>query len=233
METIGLLISMALTLMVFSYIVGDNPLFKLAEHIFVGVSVAYVVLVAWYGVVAPFFLTSLSDGGGLWMKLPPALLCLLLIFKVRPSRSGVTNALGSIALAFLIGVGAALAIEGALFGTLFPQTLTAASINLNPAAPAYADAPEGKFYLHNDFWSNVVGVIGTVGTLFSFTFAKNKQKYLGGFREGFVNFWAGIGRLIILITLGALFSNTVSARIALLLSRVQFLAAGIQQLIGE
>jgi hypothetical protein len=234
METIGLALSMALTLMVFSFIIGDNPLFKLAEHIFVGVSVAYVILVGWHLVIAPFFFLGISsDGYTLLLKLPPAFLCLFLIFKVRPNPSGVENLLGSISLAFLIGIGAALAIEGALFGTLLPQAAETAAINLNPSSAAYANAPGGNVMLHNDFWSNIVVVIGVVGTLFYFTFAYRPQKYLGGLREGFVNFWAGIGRLIILITLGALFSNTVSARIALLLSRVQFLVDGFLSLVGR
>jgi hypothetical protein len=41
-----------------------------------------------------------------------------------------------------------------------------------------------------------------------------------------------MGRWVILITLGALFSNTVSARVALLVSRIQFLADGVQRLAG-
>lgn len=233
MESVGLIISMVLTLMVFSYILGDNPLFKLAEHIFVGVSVAYAIIVAWHLVIVPFF-TADGTGieGSLLMKLPAALLCLLLIFKVRPTTSPVANAFGSITLAFLIGLGAALAIEGALFGTLFPQVAVTAGIDLRPST-AYQNAPYDLFFLHNDFLSNVVVILGTIGTLFYFTFAQRPQGPLAGFRERFVNFWAGIGRLIILITLGALFTNTVSARVALLLSRVQFLADGFQQLAGQ
>lgn len=225
MDNIGLLISMALTLMVFSYILGDNPLFKLAEHIFVGVSVAYVLLVAWHLVLVPFFFSG--DGNtATWLlvKLPPALLCLLLIFKVRPNQSEVANILGSIALAFLVGLGAALAIEGALFGTLFPQVGATAGVNLS----LDIDTPDGL----NNLLSNIVVVIGTVGTLFYFTFAYRPRGFWGGIREGFVNFWAGMGRWVILITLGALFTNTVSARVALLLSRIRFLVDGFQQLIG-
>lgn len=225
MDNIGLLISMALTLMVFSYILGDNPLFKLAEHIFVGVSVAYVLLVAWHLVLVPFFFSG--DGNTttwLLVKLPPALLCLLLIFKVRPNQSEVTNILGSITLAFLVGLGAALAIEGALFGTLFPQVDATAGVNLS----LDIDTPDGL----NNLLSNIVVVIGTVGTLFYFTFAYRPRGFLGGIREGFVNFWAGMGRWVILITLGALFTNTVSARVALLLSRIRFLVDGFQQLTG-
>lgn len=232
MDNIGLLISFALTLMVLSYILGDNPLFRLAEHIFVGVSVGYAVLVAWHMVIVPNFLIPQSDVNtfSLLAKLPPALLCFLLLFKIRPTQSKTGSALGSIALAFLVGVGAAVAIGGALFGTLYPQVAATAGINLNPANPLYADAP--NFWLHNEFLSNIVVIIGTIGTLFYFTFAWRPQGFLGGFREGFVNFWAGMGRWVILITLGALFANTVSARVALLVSRIQFLAHSIQTLSG-
>jgi len=61
MESIGLLLSLILTLMVFSYILGDNPLFKLAEHIFVGASVGYAVLVAWHLVIIPAFFQIAPD----------------------------------------------------------------------------------------------------------------------------------------------------------------------------
>jgi len=226
MDNIGLLISLALTLMVFSYILGDNPLFKLAEHIFVGVSVAYVILVAWRLVIIPFFFAG--DGRftvSLLAKLPPALLCLLLIFKVQPNQSGLANLLGSITLAFLVGVGAALAIGGAMFGTLLPQVTATAGVDLS----LQVNTPDGL----NNLLSNIVVIIGTVGTLFYFTFTYRPSGFLGGVREGFVNFWAGMGRWVILITLGALFTNTVSARVALLLSRVQFLVDGFQQLTGR
>ncbi len=233
MDTIGLLISLTLTLMVLSYILGDNPLFKIAEHIFVGVSVAYVVLVAWHLVLSPAFFQVQGQVNTLQLltKLPPALLSLLLVFKVRPTQSSAAGALGSIGLAFLVGVGAAATVAGAVQGTLFPQTAAVAGINLNPANPAYADAP--SFWLHNAFLSNIVVIIGTVGTLFYFTFTYRPQGFLSGFREGFVNFWAGMGRWVILITLGALFANTVSARIALLVSRIQFLATGFHLLGGS
>jgi len=228
MENIGLLISLALTLMVLSYILGDNPLFKIAEHIFVGVSVGYAVLVAWHAVVAPAFfgISDVANPIEMLTTLPPLFLCFLLLFKVMPSQSNTASALGSIALAFPVGVGAAVAIGGAIFGTFYPQTVAVAGINLHPSNPVYADAP--YFWLHNVFLSNIVVLIGTIGTLFYFTFTYRPQGFLGGFREGFVNFWAGMGRWVILITLGALFANTVSARIALLVGRIQFIVQSLQ-----
>ncbi len=233
MESIGLLLSLILTLMVFSYILGDNPLFKLAEHIFVGASVGYAVLVAWHLVISPAFFQIAPDAESynLLTKLPPALLVFLLIFKVQPTQSTLAGNLGSIALAFLVGVGAAVAVGGAVLGTLLPQTVAVAGIDLSAANSLYADAP--AFWMHYEFWGNIVVIIGTVGTLFYFTFTQQPQGFMASARAGFVNFWAGMGRWIILITLGALFANTVSARVALLVSRIQFLADGFGTLMGN
>lgn len=214
METIGPFIAAALTLMVFSYIFGDNVLFKLASHIFVGVAVGYAILVVWHQVFYPA-LTSEN----LMSVLPALILCVLLIFKIRPTQGGVTNALGSLALAFVLGVGASLAIGGALFGTLLPQTSAMANISLNPT-----HYPDTENEVGLVIWlNNIIIVLGTIGTFFYFTFAIRSEGVLGGLRESFVRFWAGMGRLMLIFTLGALFANTVSSRVALLVSRLQFL----------
>ena len=39
------------TLMIFSYLIGDNPLFRVAVYIFVGVSAGYVAAVAFRQVI--------------------------------------------------------------------------------------------------------------------------------------------------------------------------------------
>ncbi len=215
METIGTFIAAVLTLMVFSYILGDNILFKVASHIFVGVAVGYAMIVVWHQVFYP----ALSSGN-LGNVLPALILCVLLIFKIRPAQGGATNALGSLALAFVLGVGAALAIGGALFGTLVPQASSLVNISLNPN-----HYPDTENEVGLVLWlNNIIIVLGAVGTFFYFTFAVRAEGLLGGLREGFVRFWAGMGRLMIIFTLGALFANTVSSRVAVLVSRLQFLA---------
>ncbi|MFQ5611711.1 MAG: hypothetical protein ACE5H9_06220 [Anaerolineae bacterium] len=223
-----IIISAALTLMVLSYILGDNPLFRVAEHVFVGVSIGYAVLVAFHNVFVPFIFRNQS----IWLALPPLVLCLALTLKILPTQMPLTSALGGIALAFLIGVGAALAVGGGLFGTLHPQAADTARLSFNAANPAYQNTLDAPFFLDVEFLKNLIVLLGTLGTLFYFTFALRPQKYLGGFREGFVRFWGGMGRWVILITLGALFANTVSARLALLLGRLQFLADSLQILLG-
>jgi hypothetical protein len=214
MEMIGTIFAAVLTLMVFSYIIGDNVLSKLASHIFVGVAVGYAIIVVWHGVLYP----ALSSGN-LVSVLPALILCVLLIFKIRPSQGDVTNVLGSLALAFVLGVGAAVALGGGLFGTLIPQASALMNISLNPLD--YPDT-ENEVGLVN--WLNYIIIfLGAVGTFFYFTFTVRAQGVLGGAREGFVRFWAGMGRLMLIFTLGALFASTFSSRVALLISRLQFL----------
>jgi hypothetical protein len=145
----------------------------------------------------------------------PLVLCLLLVTKARPAWSS----LGNVAVAFLLGVGAALAVGGALFGTLWPQVSATASLSLDPAD--YGD-PQ-PVLTSTFFWQNLAILVGTLGTFFYFTFNTRPQGPLAGFREGFTRFWSGIGRWVIMITLGALFANTVMSRIALLVGRIQWL----------
>jgi formate/nitrite transporter FocA (FNT family) len=120
-----------------------------------------------------------------------------------------------------LGVGAALAIGGGLFGTLIPQIAATIPINFNPAYYQSMEIEAASVELFN----NLIIVLGTLGTFFYFTFAVRAPGLLGGFREIFVRFLAGMGRLMIIFTLGALFANTVSSRVALLISRIQFLAS--------
>ena len=69
---IGPFIAALLTVMVFSYIFGDNVLFQLATHIFVGVAVGYAIIVIWYQVFIPTF-----NSGNFLSVAPAFFLCFL------------------------------------------------------------------------------------------------------------------------------------------------------------
>ena len=43
-EFIGLIVGFILTLLVFSYLLGDNPLYRIAIHLLVGTSAAYAAV---------------------------------------------------------------------------------------------------------------------------------------------------------------------------------------------
>src|SRR5512133_2333842 len=119
------LISFLFTLLIFSYVLGDNPLFRIAVYIFVGVSSGYIAAVAWWQIIMPRLvyplMSAISSGNMLSLGLMLVLLfaAVLLLAKASPSLSGM----GGIVMAFLVGVGAAATLAGALTGTIIPQVL--------------------------------------------------------------------------------------------------------------
>jgi hypothetical protein len=193
-----------LTIMVYSYLLGDNPLYRLAEHVFIGSSVAYAVVVVIHGVLGPLLLKPLtsSEAGERLLAVVPLVLGLLLWTKLKTSWAWV----GNLSMAFLFGVGAALAIGGALFGSILPQVQ--ATVNAMDLS---------------GLGNGLIIVIGTLSTLLYFHFATGAQGGLSGIGAGFIRAWARFGRWFIMIAFGAIFANTVMARISLLIGRVQFL----------
>src|SRR5512140_3643941 len=129
-DVIAGVVAFLFTLMIFSYLIGDNPLFRIAIYIFVGVSAGYVAVVAfwqvlWPALLRPFFTGSMMQKGTL---LVPFVLSGLLLMRGWPSLSR----LGMPAMGVLVGAGAAAAVGGAVLGTILPQ--------LNATASGFAPA---------------------------------------------------------------------------------------------
>ena len=104
-ELIGVVIGIVLTLFIFSYLLGDNPLYKIAVHILVGVSAAYAGLVVFQRVLVPIYVeiqTDINDVNSLvWYV--PLFISFLLLLQRLPSIAWLSK----IAVAFMIGIGAA------------------------------------------------------------------------------------------------------------------------------
>lgn len=203
-DLIWVVIAASLTIMVYSYLLGDNPLYRLAGHVFIGSSVAYAVVVVIHGVLRPLLFVPLTSGetGEKLLAVVPLALGLLLGAKLKTSWAW----LGNFSVAFLFGVGAALAIGGALFGSILPQVK--ATVNaIDLSSPLYGLI--------------IVGV--TLSTLLYFHFTAGAKGGLSGIGAGVIRLWARLGRWCIMVAFGAIFANTVMARISLLIGRVQFL----------
>jgi len=97
-------LSFLLTLMILSYLIGDNPAFRVAISVFVGVSAGYVAAVVWWQVLYPRVIEPLIYGGitERSLALVPLILGVLLLMKLSPR----TAWLGNSSVAFLVGVGA-------------------------------------------------------------------------------------------------------------------------------
>jgi hypothetical protein len=214
MELVGGLVGFFLTIMVFSYILGDNPFFRVAINIFIGAAAGYALVVAWYSVIWPQLLLPLIFGSQSerLFVLFPLLFAGLLLLKMSSRLSW----LGSPAVAYLVGVGAATAVGGAVLGTILPQVSAAVNaLDWDPTAQGAGTA-----------WLQVAAgillLIGTTSTLAYFHFGARPG--LGGIprRSPWLEIVALVGKGFIAVTLGAIFAGAFLAAFAALVERIEF-----------
>ncbi len=225
-DLLGAFLGLVLTLLVFSYIFGDNFLFRFVIHVFIGVSAGYAAAIVIYNVVWPQLIAPLFSGGpGLLAALIPLFLSLLVLAKVSTRYS----ALGIPVMAYLVGVGAAAAVGGAVLGTLFPQI--AATMNLfAPAALASGVGIGGRIW---QFLISGVMLVGTLATLIYFQFGIVEKKGSAMERPLWLQIIAWIGQIFIAVTFGALFAGVYAAALTALIERWSFIYQFIIELLGS
>jgi hypothetical protein len=222
-DPIGAIIGFVLTIMVLSYIIGDNLFFRLAIAIFIGAASGYAAVlilynVLWHQVLVPviqILTTGKLDLVTYTVRVVPAV---ILGIWMMTKLSARTARWGTPVLAFLTGVGAATVIAGAVRGTLFPQI--GASINvLN-----LQTAPSAISELVGWFINGVVVLVGTVTTLIYFQFGiKPQEEGAPVHRSVVLDYLSNIGHGFIIVTLGVLFAGVYIATLSALIDRVHFL----------
>ncbi|MDX1662386.1 MAG: hypothetical protein R3272_01255 [Candidatus Promineifilaceae bacterium] len=195
-ELAGFVIGLLLTLFIYSYIIGDNPLYQIAVHILVGVAAAYALIIAVEEIFVPVGRRLLADPAApenaIW-AIPLALAFLLLFTWLRPVAW-----LGHSSVAFLAAVGAAVALIGVIAGTLIPQVLAGATVTGNPLA-------------------TIVTALLTASVLLYFQFTGRVNPEGEVVFAGWQRAIRGIGRGVLMITFGALFAALLSTSLLLLL----------------
>ncbi len=221
-QALGVALGFVLTLMIYSYLLGDNPLYRLAVHVMVGVGLGYAVVVIIYGVIVPQLigpferiLTGEAIEAGERIQVVAAVLAVFLLLKLSPR----TAPLGNVAMGFVMGVGSAVAVGGAVLGTLLPQ-VSATSLALVPGSePSVLPDQSG---LANILAALVV-VTGTITSLLYFHFAARPVGRDRVQRPGWIVVSAQLGHAFLMITFGSLFAGALIASLSVLTERVQFL----------
>lgn len=231
-ELLGAWVAVILTLCVFSFLLADNALYRLAEHLFVGVAVGYGVVVVLHRVILPKSVQPVADAlsRGHWdqaafLLIPPIVGLLLLAssFQAPGSRRTWGSWLASPGVALLLGVGAALAIGGALTGTLLPQV--DATADLTRAMSTYGPGL-GLF-------SGLLVLVGTIGVLLHFRTSTPLQQ-TGRPRpmlSRLVQAWGRLGWWLLLIAFAAILASTFVSRLSILVERIQFLLESVPKLL--
>jgi hypothetical protein len=196
-EIVGLVIGTVLTLAIFSYLLGDNVLYRWALALLVGAGVGYALGIALRFLVFDWIAEALNanDPAVSLTYAVPLLLGGLLLFKGF-GRSNIA-VLGNIPLAFLVGVGAAAAVSGALTGTLIPQ-VRATGMALNLQSPLLR-LVEGAIVL-----------VGTIAALAFFS-PTGRTAQPGGLIGGIQGGIQHLGKIFVVIALGVAFSGAVTS----------------------
>ncbi len=192
-----------LTFATFSFLYKDNPLYKIAEHLVVGVSAGYFVIILYYGSLQPQLIDRLADGK-LWYLIP---LFLGIIMWARFSRK--FSWISRYPIAAYIGIGTGLAIP------LEMQTKVTEQLHAMMVKFDWGNLLGNGILDYNNSITAMIIVLGSLATLIYFYFSKEHKGWFGGI--------ATVGIWTLMLGFGASFGFTVMARISLLINRVQFL----------
>jgi hypothetical protein len=217
-RTVGLWVAALFTLAIFSFLYRDNPIYKVAEAVLVGVSAAYWMVVGFWDVIVPNLigkilpalvqawaipgLTGPDAARNLWY-LVPLVLGVMLLWGLAPRGAWIARW----PLAFIIGTFAGLRLIGFLHGDFLAQIR-------NTILPLTVFDPSGAFLLGESV-RNLLIIAGVLCCLVYFFFSFE--------HKGIVGRTAKVGIWVLMITFGAGFGYTVMGRIALLAIRLEFL----------
>jgi hypothetical protein len=203
---LGAWMATGLTLFIFSFLYQDNPLFKLAEHLYVGVSVGYTIVKAYDTVIVHLIVKPIVEDGQIALLIPVAI-GLLMLTRYVPRAAWMSR----YAFAFIVGLGSGLAIPRTISSFILKQVedtirpllshaggdgLTFSLNLLNPASSLNA----------------VIILIGVSTVLFYFFFSIE--------HSGPGKIVARTGIVFLMIAFGAAFGYTVMARMSLLIGRL-------------
>lgn len=204
-ETIGIWLGAGLTLCIFTFLYKDNPFYKFAEHLYVGISAGYWAAMEWHNVFLPNLWKPLTEQGKLLLLVPFAF-GILLFSRFTKKFSWLSRW----SMALIIGMYAGIAIIGYGSGDLILQI----HANLLPLWT-------GNWF---SSFNNILLVVGVIGGLIYFFFSKEHKGVLGA--------GAKIGTWFLMISFGASFGYTVMSRMSLLIGRVYFLMVTWLHILG-
>lgn len=230
---LSLWISFLFSLMIFSMILGDNLLAKLAQYILVGVSLGYLGVLAIQHVLRPRLFRPLWEAPlahpALWGALALGFcLCVAGIERIwaqsQPTESigsgwrRILLRLGGIPVAILLGVGVSVVFIGILQGTLWPLFWHTARTGLSQVG-SLGTALTSVFVL-----------LLTTATLLYWTIpvaeiTAGQPSWVRYLLRG----WVAVGKRALWFSAGILFARLFASHLSLLIARMEFFLYGLLQ----
>ncbi|MCK4856474.1 MAG: hypothetical protein KAT58_00735 [candidate division Zixibacteria bacterium] len=222
----GFLITFAafLTLSIFSFLYNDNPFYKFAEHLYVGVSAAYWMCLGFWSIIVGNFVPHASKTLSTFFKVPfqeyswfyyvAFAFGVILLMRLLPKAGWIARW----PLAVIIGTTAGFNLSRYLHSDFMSQvgnTFQPLFVDWQGAGHFFSNlslAADGQLVMSAGNWIVVVGVL--CGLVYFF-FSKEHKGMFGAASR--------LGIWILMITFGASFGYTVMGRISLLVGRITFL----------
>jgi hypothetical protein len=195
--TLAILLEAVCTFAIWSYLYKENPIYRLFEYVFIGISVGHILVMSISSINGSAIVPLLA---GNVLYIIPIILGFTLYFYF--SRSFYY--LYRIPMALLVGTGVGLGIRGAAHSTIINQTI--ANISM--------------FKLGMDWLSLLKGLailVGSVSVLYYFIFTYYVEQ------KGAIKNAMRLPRYFIMLTFGALLANVVMVRTSYLSGRLIFL----------
>jgi len=209
-----------LTLSIFSFLYKDNPFYRLAEHLIVGLSAGYWIAVLYHQSLVALWLEPLTNGfkavitpggslakelGRLLLSIIPGIGGLIMFTRFFPKISWLSRW----PIAFYLAISAGVALP------LYLQSFTVEQMRASMI-------PLGGSL--SVVLKDLIVIIGTICGLAYFYFSMQHKGIVGGM--------ARFGVWILMIGFGSTFGYTVMSRISLLIGRFRFLIDWVNQIAG-
>lgn len=221
-NVIGIIIAAGLTLIMYSFLYRDNPLFKIAENLYVGVTLGYGAIMTWWLSLKPEVYDPIFNAptlgalkSSLLHRAVPITLGLMLVTRLSRKHGWLSR----YAYALMIGWGAGIGISVVTHSYILQQ-LQAAVAPIQQAAMGAGALPvafsaEWFGQVALPITGAVVVLVGTVAVLFYFFFSVEHGP--AGRTVSRIGIW------FLMVSFGASFGYTVMGRLSLLIGRIRFL----------
>jgi hypothetical protein len=206
---IATLAAAAVTLGIFSFLFRDNPFYRACEHLLIGLSVGFSLVLLWNSVLIPKLLRPLLADGQL-IALIPLVLSLLIILRLKSSLAYLSKPV----LALVIGAGAGVSIP-AMFEARVLQQISASIAPFGGLAATSASA-----------WmvfGMMVSLVGVITVMVYFFYTRPDTRLFNGISQ--------VGVYFLMVFFGATFGYTVTSRLTLLIGRMEFLLGDLLHII--
>jgi hypothetical protein len=153
-EFFGVTVAAFFTISLYSFLYKDNSFYKLAEHIFAGISAGYYVGLVWHSVIKQQLWLPLMNEGQ-YLLIIPGILGILMFTRFISKISWLSR----LSLAFVVGNTAGITLIRQLHGMILPQVRST--------------------FLDLATLTGIVMVVGVISTLIYFYFSKEHKGALG------------------------------------------------------